>query len=153
MMHHKEFYSAGNTGKLLLAMLPPSRAQLFVYGKSGDWEVFTAELAIDPRRTIALWPGVGAITIDDFLRTTAAAEEADEEGGEAVVEEVVEDEKRRASDMSPPPCQLLRVIVLDGSYSQASAMWKAMRKRLQVLPRAVALHPKTLSVFHRARKG
>lgn len=141
LMHHREYYSAGNTGKLLLAMLPAESASLFVYGRSGDWEPFVAELAACPRRTMVLWPGVGALTLDAFLATL----------GETRSEWASRDAEVSAAAAAAP----LRVVVLDGTYNQASHMLKAMRKRLpaELMPPAVALHPTTVSVFHRARNG
>ena len=37
LMHHKEYLSAGDDAKLLLAALPESQSDLFVFGRSGDW--------------------------------------------------------------------------------------------------------------------
>jgi len=53
----------------------------------------------------------------------------------------------------------LRVIVLDGVYSQARSMFKTIKRRFPTssvpipVPPHVALHPKTLSVYHRALKN
>ena len=49
---------------------------------------------------------------------------------------------------------MLRIIVLDGVYNQARAMFKAIKSRLTAsnVPPFIALHPKTLSVYHRALK-
>ena len=141
LMHHREYYSAGNTGKILLALLPTDSASLYVYGRSGDWEDFVKDLALCPRRTLVLWPGVGALTVDGFLATVGEtrSEWAGRGGG-----------ADRGGEFQP-----LRVVVLDGTYNQAAHMLKAMRKRLppSLMPPAVALHPTTVSVFHRARKS
>lgn len=55
----------------------------------------------------------------------------------------------------PAPLPLLRVVVLDGVYPQARNMFRAMRTRLPPshVPPHVALHPRTLSVYHRATKN
>jgi len=44
-MHHKEYFSAGDDAKLLLAQLPEASAELFIFGKTGDWDRFKVELA------------------------------------------------------------------------------------------------------------
>ena len=50
---------------------------------------------------------------------------------------------------------LLRVIVLDGVYAHARSMFRHIRKELPAehVPRHVALHPNTLSVYHRAQQS
>lgn len=57
-------------------------------------------------------------------------------------------------DASASSRPLLRVVVLDGVYNHARNMFKAMRTRLppDIFPPFVALHPTTLSVYHRATK-
>ena len=67
LMHHKEFLGAGDDAKLLIAMLPPEQAGLFVYGRSDDWDSFAAEIALDPAHCLILWPGDGALTVDQYL--------------------------------------------------------------------------------------
>jgi DTW domain-containing protein YfiP len=42
LMHYKEYLSAGNDAKLLLAMLPCT--ELFIFGRKGDWEKFETEV-------------------------------------------------------------------------------------------------------------
>lgn len=145
LMHYKEYLSAGDDAKLLPAMLPPRNVKLFVYGREGDWQAFVEEISSDPIHTLTLWPGDGAMMIENFLaelpnmstwrqsgRTTAGMPHANI----AVV-------------------PMLRAIVLDGVYSQARTMFKTMRQRLVplgIFPKFVALHPDTVSVYHRAQK-
>lgn len=192
-MHHKEYLSAGNDAKLLLAILPPAQTELFVFGHVGDWERLEAELAVDPRHTLILWPGDGALTVEGFVsrlpvdsawRTNSssggsAAHEASSslQGASSSATTTVPgtDSKAMATtDREPvaatckgsaaatwsgsaPPGQvpLLRVVVLDGVYRHARNMYKALRTRLTPahVPPHVALHPKTLSVYHRATKN
>ena len=161
LMHYKEYLSAGDDAKLLLAMLPPRNAKLFVFGRGGDWQALEEELASDPTHTLTLWPGDGATTIERFLaelpddsrwkrlggRTAAAAAAATDDdisktGNESATGDVGGDR---------PP--MLRVVVLDGVYSHARTMFKTMRQRLPSFPKFVALHPDTVSVYHRARKS
>jgi DTW domain-containing protein YfiP len=137
VMHHKEYLCAGDDAKLLLAMLPPSQAELFVFGRSGDCERLSEELAIDPAHNLMLWPGEDALTTDDFVQMTPAFRDRD--------------------DAAAAPMPLLRVVVLDGTYRHALTMFRSLRKRLEStgvpMPPHVALHPKTLSVYHRAQHG
>jgi hypothetical protein len=56
-MHYKEYLSAGDDAKLLLAMLPPNNVKLYIFGRNGDWEAFVEELSFDPVHTLTLWPG------------------------------------------------------------------------------------------------
>ena len=144
LMHHKEYLSAGDDAKLLLAILPRERAELFVFGRAGDWERLEAELAIDPVHTLLLWPGDGASTVDDF----ASALPATSPWASATA--------ARGSDVEPAAdggWPLLRVVVLDGVYAHARGMFRSLRKRSPNCPPHVALHPSTLSVYHRATKG
>lgn len=148
LMHYKEYLSAGDDAKLILAMLPPDRAQLYVFGRTGDWDLFARELAIDPAHTLLLWPGDGARTVE----TWQASLPADSAWcGEAKREAAADAADASAAAARP----MLRVVVLDGVYSHARCMYRAMRRRLPPahLPPHIALHPTTLSVYHRATSG
>ena len=57
LMHHKEFWNAGNSAKVLLALLPEKQIQLFVYGRVGDFDQLVKEITMDPEHTMVLWPG------------------------------------------------------------------------------------------------
>jgi hypothetical protein len=57
LMHYKKYLSAGDDAKLLLAMLPPNNVQLYIFGRSGDWEAFVKESTLDQVHTLTLWPG------------------------------------------------------------------------------------------------
>jgi DTW domain-containing protein YfiP len=52
-----------------------------------------------------------------------------------------------------PTLPLLRVVVLDGVYNDARALLRTIRRRLPAahVPPHVALHPDTLSVYHRSK--
>ena len=156
LMHNKEYFSAGDDAKLLLAMLPPSQSELYIFGKEGDWERLVAELSIDPTHTLLLWPGDSATTLDRYLSSLPPSSPWSPSFS--------------SSSSSSPPSPLppssavpsvslptLRVVVLDGVYNHASSMFRALtdptRLPPSVIPPAVALHPKTLSVYHRATKG
>jgi DTW domain-containing protein YfiP len=137
-MHHKEHFSAGDDAKLLLAMLPQANAELFVFGREGDWARFSAETSVDPVHTLTLWPGEEALTVAEFVAQLPATEAP---GWQS------------APYADPPVClPVLRVVVLDGTYTQARNMFKAMKKNLPHNPPFIALHPSTLSVYHRAQK-
>ena len=47
---------------------------------------------------------------------------------------------------------VLRVVVIDGAYGHARTMFRHLKRR-EVLAPHVALHPKTLSLYHRAQKS
>jgi hypothetical protein len=150
-MHYKEYLSAGDDAKLLLAMLPPTNVKLYIFGQSGDWQAFEEEVSLDPMHTLTLWPGEGALTIDQYLselpnnspwRRTSTS-------GDSSIKFT-----RNNGDASEQP--ILRVVVLDGVYSHARTMFKTMRQRLSnhnLFPKFVALHPDSLSVYHRAQKN
>ena len=67
LQHSKEFLNPGDDAKLLLALLPPERCALYVYGRKGDLAALRAELDEAPQHTLLLWPGEGALTVDDWL--------------------------------------------------------------------------------------
>ncbi len=152
LMHYKEYLSAGNDAKLLKALLPGVQSELFIFGKVGEWEKFQAECSVDPSHTILLWPADDALTVDDFvtkLPYDSPWRECRQQKGE---EESVQN---TASDQSKKDQRTLRVIVLDGVYSQARAMFRAIKRRFpqSIVPPYIALHPDTLSVYHRAQKN
>jgi DTW domain-containing protein YfiP len=181
LMHHKEYLSAGDDAKLLLAMLPPENAKLFVFGRIGDWQAFEDEVSKDPIHTVTLWPGEGALTLDDFKNqlpdsspwkkqlqppqpkpqptttTTTTTTTTPNDGDHATISTPVESSKNNKNineDEDDDLLPTLRVIVLDGVYSHARNMFKTMKKRLrQNFPKFVALHPDTVSVYHRAQKN
>jgi DTW domain-containing protein YfiP len=165
LMHHREYLSAGDDAKLLLAMLPPRNVELFVFGREGDWSAFEGELSSDPNHALTLWPGDGALTIGRFLAElpedsrwkkpgegrTARAAPDDADAARAGGESAAGDGGGGGGGDRRPP--MLRVVVLDGVYSQARAMFRTMRRRLPSFPKFVALYPDTISVYHRARKN
>lgn len=143
LIHHREYLSAGNDAKLLLAMLPPENAELFVYGRRGDFERLELELAIDPLHTLTLWPAEDALSVERFK--TEVLPPSDPYNSPPI------DSGGGGRDSRP----LLRVVVLDGVYNQARSMFRAMKKQLpeEINPPIVALEPTTLSVYHRAQKN
>ena len=155
LMHHKEYLSAGDDAKLLLRMLPDN-SKLFVFGRTGDWELFEEECAIDPVHTLTLWPTEGALTIQEYLNNHLPDEspwrQQQQQRKEAMNNNhnATKVEQPSASESQPLP--VLRVIVLDGVYSHARNMFSAMKKRLPQQPPFIALHPDTVSVYHRAQK-
>ena len=131
LMHHKEYLSAGNSAKLLLQLLP-NHTELYLFGKVGEVDRLFQEAVADRQdreSTMILWPSSTAISVGEFLDRT--------------------DEKKRSATSEPT----LRVIVLDGTYTQARNMYSSLRKRWGDLPAAVALNPTSASVFHRAQKN
>ena len=153
-MHHKEYLNAGNTAKLLLAMLPSTHVELFIFGIASDWKKFESELSIDPTHTMTLWPGVNAITINEFLLKFSNDGALMSKQNHDTRNKIVSASTTVPSSTTPSTNHTLRVVVLDGVYNHASNMYKNMRKRLpiHINPPAVALHPLVLSTFHRASK-
>ena len=139
LMHYKEYFSAGNDAKLLLAMLPCT--ELFIFGKKGDWENFEAEYILDSSHTVILWPSEDAMTVENFIDTC-----------DWPWRDCRRHPENNGTTTRTRPT--LRVVVLDGVYSQARTMFRTIQKRIRIplCKNTVALHPKTLSVYHRAQK-
>eukprot|EP00563_Minutocellus_polymorphus_P016781 CAMPEP_0181058990 /NCGR_PEP_ID=MMETSP1070-20121207/21134_1 /TAXON_ID=265543 /ORGANISM="Minutocellus polymorphus, Strain NH13" /LENGTH=304 /DNA_ID=CAMNT_0023138619 /DNA_START=20 /DNA_END=934 /DNA_ORIENTATION=+ len=139
LLHHKEYLNAGNSAKVLLSLLPKEQIELFVYGREGDFDRLVEEILIDREHTLTLWPGRESQTIEEFL-----AELPTDSGWAA----------RRNGDVEiSQESSLLRIVVLDGTYTNAKNMHKTIRKRLKEnAPKNVALHPNEASKFHRAQK-
>jgi hypothetical protein len=165
-MHYKEYYSAGDDAKLLLAQLP--NVELFIFGKEGEWERFESELSIDPTHNLVLWPGEDALCIEEFLAglpdesgwkgtattsstETSSATSCDVHTPTATTTKIAATTTTGTAGAAFP---LLRVVLLDGVYNHARNMFKSIRTRLppSIIPPYVALKPKTLSVYHRATK-
>jgi DTW domain-containing protein YfiP len=174
LMHYKEYFSAGNDAKLMLALLPGKRqrSQLYVFGRNGDWGKFQEECSLDPDHTLLLWPAENALTVDGFIsklpedspwRQRAERMPQDTGGADACANGNIDVNRETHPDKTEndPKCMsalpTLRVIVLDGVYSQARSMFKTIKRRFAAdcvsVPPHVALHPKTLSVYHRAQKN
>ena len=81
LMHYKEYYSAGNSGKLLISMFP--NAELFIFGLKTDWERLVVELAVDPQHNMVLWPGSESISLDEFIIKTKTSNTTLEKNEEA----------------------------------------------------------------------
>lgn len=140
LMHHKEYLNGGNSAKLLLQMLPKHRVDLYLFGRTGDFDKLAEDIrmAKDPEHILTLWPGEDARTLVEFIDQLPS----DESSWKQQQPHFVASNEPR-----------LRVIALDGTYSNAKHMAKALKKRLGPdAPKQVALHPTTMSVFHRAQK-
>lgn len=154
LMHYKEYLSAGNDAKLLLALLPGQRqrSQLYIFGRAGDWEKFQHECSLDPNHTLLLWPAEQALTVDGFQ-----SQLPDDSPWKQRHEGLPNYDTSGETDPQPSNLPTLRVVILDGVYSQARNMFKTIKKRFAAasvpIPPHVALHPKTLSVYHRAQKN
>jgi hypothetical protein len=91
LMHHKEYLSAGDDAKLLLAMMP-QQSELFVFGRAGDVQRLEAEMAVDPAHTLLLWPGEHSSSVDEYRAAlppgspwrTSVAQAAPAHGGYAL---------------------------------------------------------------------
>ena len=147
LMHHKEYWRASDDAKLLMMMLPPEQAKLFIFGRPGDLSAFEAELNADPSHAMLLWPGEGAQTVEEFLGSLPAASP----WRRARAQPAPSDDA--PSDRSSWPT--LRVVVLDAVYRHARNMFRHIRKLRgpDAAVQHVALHPKTLSVYSRAQHG
>ena len=152
LMHYKEYLSAGDDAKLLLKMLP-NNSKLFVFGREGDYRRFEEECSIDPTHTLILWPEESAITIEEYVNRLP---------NDSMWKQ--RRQNRRQPETAPDTAQsneveeglpILRVIVLDGVYAHARNMYKTMKKQIlkQQPLKTVALHPDTVSVYHRAQKS
>mmetsp|Transcript_4188 Transcript_4188/g.11553 ORF Transcript_4188/g.11553 Transcript_4188/m.11553 type:complete len:292 (-) Transcript_4188:1866-2741(-) len=142
LMHHKEYMCAGNSAKLLLMMLPELQVKLYIFGREGDFDKLEEDLGNHHRHTMILWPGKSSITVDDFFLTLPKTPVTNRD-------RLNSDVHNESSRTSP----ILRAIILDGTYSNAKHMYKALNRRLgEKAPQSVALHPTTVSVFRRAQK-
>lgn len=159
LMHHKEYLRASDDAKLLLMMLPPDRARLFIFGRPGDLEALQSELDEDSGHSMVLWPGDGALTVAQWQRGAAPHGSPWQRMGKHIDKGAVSnaasnaacDAEAGAAHRAPP---LLRVVVLDAVYRAARMMFRHLRKMREHRPLpAVALHPTTLSVYSRAQHG
>mmetsp|Transcript_175 Transcript_175/g.211 ORF Transcript_175/g.211 Transcript_175/m.211 type:complete len:279 (-) Transcript_175:101-937(-) len=140
LMHHKEYLNAGNSAKSLLALLPKKCINLYVYGREGDFNECLNEMLVDREHTMILWPGKESLTIDDFINSLPATS-----GWRTTNDE--------DSDSYNNQKKLL-IVALDGTYTNAKNMAKSIKRRLSDLsPACVALHPTSVSRFHRAKKS
>ena len=164
LMHHKEYLNAGNSSKSLIALLPEDCVTMYVYGKEGDLDKCLDEMMVNQGRlTAILWPGESAISIGEFIRSLPSpnywksddgklnvGKEYRSAGGDAAASEVEEE----GYD------EILRIVALDGTYKNAKNMYKSISRRLGdggrniiATPPCIALHPKSVSQFHRAKKN
>jgi len=118
-VHFKEYFNAGNTGKLLpLAM--PSNARVFVHGDTEHEAKLREELLLaSPARTLLLFPSPESRPLGGAvqLRTTSSHQH----------------------DLAP-----LRVLVLDGTWQHARGLRRMLARRVlrgDPLPTEVCLAP------------
>lgn len=163
LMHHKEYFRASDDAKLLLMMLPPEHQRLFIFGRPGDLTELMAELDDDPEHALMLWPGEGALTVDQFLSAlppSSAWAQRHKASAAAPPPTTTADARiprgaaRQSADDDGTRLPVLRVVVLDAVYRHARTMFRHLAKLRAERPlQHVALHPKTLSVYSRAQHG
>ena len=156
LLHHKEYLNAGNSAKSLIALLPEENIELYVYGKEGDFDRCIDEMMIDQgRHTAILWPGENAVSVEEFISSSCLPTQSNiskmtKSGGSdnGAVENNYQADKEQT---------ILRIVALDGTYKNAKNMHKTIRRRLHeedhMMPSCIALHPKSVSQFHRAKKN
>jgi DTW domain-containing protein YfiP len=157
LMHYSEFMRPGDDAKLLMAMLPEDRAELFIF--PNDLPRLLAELAIDPVHNLLLWPNEDALTVEQFQdqlpkaspwhqpapaapdadNAAAAAADADADADAAPAAAPVTDpaaaDARAMSDPSSMSARpLMRVVVLDAVYRHARMMFRHLTKVSAGLP-------------------
>ena len=164
LMHHKEYLNAGNSAKSLIALLPTEYLTLYVYGREGDFDRCIDEMMIDRGRHMAiLWPGESAISVEEFISSTKSSDqkmmESENNDGSVNVDKKKQDiEEEGEDDEEETTNAIIRIVALDGTYKNAKNMYKTIRQRLggkeaqQDMP-CIALHPKSVSKFHRAKKN
>lgn len=134
---------------------------LLLFGKEGDWEILEKECAVDPQHTLLLWPALDALTVKEWIKTLPsespwAANVASRTNTNTNTETSNSSSSIISASSSSNSLPTLRVLVLDGVYSQARTMFRTLQKRLSIsvpVPPHIALHPSTLSVYHRAQNG
>ena len=157
LLHHKEYLNAGNSAKSLIALLPKENIELYVYGREGDFDRFIDEMMIDQgRQTAILWPGENAITVEEFTSSCLPTQSNNPKMTKSVRSNHVTVENTYQAYKEQT--QLLRIVALDGTYKNAKNMHKTIRRRLDdekehAMPACIALHPKSVSQFHRAKKN
>ena len=153
-MHHKEYYRASDDAKLLLMMLPPENARLFIYGRPGDLDALHAELDEDPTHSLMLWPGDGAQTVAQFVQALPPSSP-----WRAARSSLTADPPPAAAAAGAATWPLMRVVVLDAVYRHARTMFRHLLRSREPAASGrrpcqhVALHPTTLSVYSRAQHG
>lgn len=160
LLHHKEYLNAGNSAKSLIALLPKENIELYVYGKEGDFDRCIDEMMIDRgRQTAILWPGENAITVEEFIRSGSLSLQTQSINPDSMINSVGSDNATVGNNCveGKDQKQILRIVALDGTYKNAKNMHKTIRRRLDeedhMMPACIALHPKSVSQFHRAKKN
>ena len=127
--------------------------------------------------TLALWPNEDAVSVEEFVtqrlpqnspwrdhycnnnnyycNTTKDHDESDTANASSNRRLAGRQSKSTLPTLKKDLLLLptLRVVLLDGVYAQARNMFRAMARRLRHAPVHVALHPETLSVYHRAQNN
>ena len=156
LLHHKEYLNAGNSAKSLIALLPKENIELYVYGKEGDFDRCINEMMIDHgRQTAILWPGENAISVEQFTSSCRSIHINNSKTTKVAGSDVGTSENNCHADEQQT--QIIRIVALDGTYKNAKNMHKTIRRRLDeeehTMPVCIALHPKSVSQFHRAKKN
>lgn len=165
LMHHKEYLNAGNSAKSLIALLPTEYLTVYVYGREGDFDRCIDEMMINRgRHTAILWPGESAISVEEFISSTKSSDqtlmESENNDGSENIDKKKQDIEEEGEDKQEETTNaIIRIVALDGTYKNAKNMYKTIRQRLggkgtqQDMPSCIALHPKSVSKFHRAQKN
>ncbi|KAL7459858.1 hypothetical protein ACHAWC_011864 [Mediolabrus comicus] len=165
LMHHKEYLNAGNSAKSLIALLPPEYLTLYVYGREGDFDRCIDEMMINQgRHTAILWPGESAISVEEFISSTKSSDqkmmESERKDNDGAFIDKKKQDTEEGDDDEETTNAIIRIVALDGTYKNAKNMYKTIRQRLggkgtqkDDMPSCIALHPKSVSKFHRAQKN
>eukprot|EP00956_Cyclotella_meneghiniana_P001587 scaffold1793_cov19-Cyclotella_meneghiniana.AAC.2 len=109
------------------------------------------------RQTAILWPGENAITVEEFIRSGSLQTQSINQ--DSMINSVGSDNATVGNkyEEGKDQKQILRIVALDGTYKNAKNMHKTIRRRLDeedhMMPACIALHPKSVSQFHRAKKN
>jgi DTW domain-containing protein YfiP len=120
MYHHKEFFNAANTGKILFSSAP--RADLFIGAIPEDEKRLAEIVAADAVNSLVLFPSGDSITVQDF-----------------------EKERKEKGVAAGHP---VNIVALDGTWGQAKHLHaRLMRLPEFANVRKVRLAPEQLSKF------
>jgi hypothetical protein len=134
-----------------------------VYGRGGDFDRCIDEMMINRgRHTAILWPGESAISVEEFISSTKSSDQTmmESERNDANIDKKEQGREEAGDDEQEETTNaIIRIVALDGTYKNAKNMYKTIRQRLggkgtqKDMPSCIALHPKSVSKFHRAKKN
>jgi hypothetical protein len=134
-----------------------------VYGREGDFDRCIDEMMINHgRHTAILWPGESAISVEEFISSTKSSDQTmmeSERNDDGVNVDKKKQDTEEGEDKEGTSNAIIRIVALDGTYKNAKNMYKTIRQRLggkgtqKDMPSCIALHPKSVSKFHRAKKN